>query len=56
MDVLVQDIIVFLRDLNKSIIKADYSETACFEISSNHNDIYLHEFKTTRTSMVNPAL
>ena len=52
MGVLVQDIIVFLSDLNKSIVKADYSETACFEISSNHNDIYLHEFKTTKTSMI----
>jgi len=51
MGTLVQDIIVFLSDLNKSIIKADYGETACFEITSNYNDIYLYEFKTNKTSM-----
>lgn len=51
MGTLVQDVIVFLSDLGKSIIKADYSETACFDISSHHNDIYLYEFKTQKTSM-----
>nr|WP_068892224.1 hypothetical protein [Pedobacter panaciterrae] len=52
MDTLVQDVIVYLSDFNKSIIKADHSETACYEISSNHNDIYLYEFKTEKKPVV----
>ncbi|NRF40713.1 hypothetical protein [Pedobacter foliorum] len=50
--IMVQDVNVFLSDLNKSVLTADISETACFNISSKHNDIYLDEFKTDKTSIV----
>jgi hypothetical protein len=48
---LVEDVTISLSDFNHTILKADVEETACFDLSSNHNDIFLHQFKLPKTNI-----
>lgn len=48
---LTEDVTISLSDFNHTILKADIEETACIDLSSNRNDIFLHEFKLPKSSI-----
>lgn len=48
---LMEDVTISLSDFNHTILKADIEETACIDLSSNRNDIFLHEFKLPKSSI-----
>ncbi|MEJ7560292.1 MAG: hypothetical protein WKF66_18430 [Pedobacter sp.] len=52
MDELMTDTCVLLSDFNGSIYKADSMNTACFELSTKKNDIFIHEFKPQHVSIM----
>ncbi|RYE12385.1 MAG: hypothetical protein EOP51_31665 [Sphingobacteriales bacterium] len=52
LEVLVQDVTVFLSDMRVSIMRADYSETPAFNMYSNRNDIFIMETKTEKSTML----
>ncbi|RZM28120.1 MAG: hypothetical protein EOO88_10190 [Pedobacter sp.] len=52
LEVLVQDVTVFLSDLKVSILRADYSDTPVFDMYSRRNDIFIMETKTEKSTMV----
>jgi len=48
---LMEDVTISLSDFNHTILKANIEKTACFDLSSNRNDIFLHEFKLLKSSL-----
>lgn len=48
---LIEDVTISLSDFNHTIIKADIEKTACIDLTSNQNDIFLHEFKLPKTTI-----
>ena len=52
LEVLVQDVTIFLSDLNSRILRADYSETPVFNMYSQTNDIFIMEARTEKSTMV----